>query len=180
VIDEYVWNNKSGLAKIGRLTNANMSFGMSFDSKKEKKETKGGSGPKETEKPKGKPIESEQYMPFNMPWRFNFNYSLLYTNSYRPDKNGEVKGHINQSLSLGGQVTITEKWNMDVNTNFDIQAMKFSFTTINLSRNLHCWGMSFNFVPFGDRKSYSFNISASSAMLRDLKLQRQSSWRDNY
>ena len=70
-------------------------------------------------------------------------------------------------------------WNMDVNTNFDIEAMKFSFTTINISRTLHCWAMSFNFVPFGDRKSYSFNLSASSAMLRDLKLQKQNSWRDN-
>jgi hypothetical protein len=103
----------------------------------------------------------------------------MYSNDYKPDTKGVNKGTVNQALNLGGRLSLTEKWQMDVNTNFDIQAMKFSFTTINISRNLHCWAMSFNFVPFGDRKSYSFNLSASSAMLRDLKIQKQSSWRDN-
>lgn len=96
-----------------------------------------------------------------------------------PDSDGKTKGTINQSLNLGGRLSLTEKWQMDMNTNFDIQAMKFSFTTVNITRTLHCWSMSFNFVPFGDRKSYSFNLSASSAMLRDLKISKQSSWRDN-
>ena len=67
-----------------------------------------------------------------------------------------------------------------MNTNFDIQAGEFSFTTFNLTRDLHCWGMSFNFVPFGYRKSYSFTISAKSSMLADLKLQKQQSHYDNF
>jgi hypothetical protein len=181
VYDQYVWNHQSGLGKLGRITNANMSFGMSFDSKKDKKkeeETKENDRLKEKKKEVALGSEST-YMPFSIPWSFRFDYSLLYTNSYRPDKYGNIKGTINQSLNLGGRLSLTEKWQMDMNTNFDIQAMKFSFTTINISRNLHCWAMSFNFVPFGDRKSYSFNLSASSAMLRDLKVQKQNSWRDN-
>ncbi len=177
--DEYVWNEAKGLGKLGRLTNANMSFGMSFDSKKDKKDSEEKDG-KEDPENEEKVLDGEtQYMPFNIPWSFRFDYSFLYYNTFKPDQYGNVKGTINQSLNLGGRLSLTEKWQMDVNTNFDIQAMKFSFTTINISRNLHCWGMSFNFVPFGDRKSYSFNISASSAMLRDLKIQKQSSWRDN-
>ena len=103
----------------------------------------------------------------------------MYSNDFKPDSKGVNKGVVNQSLNFGGRLTLTEKWDMNVNTNFDIQAKKFSFTTINIGRNLHCWSMSFNFVPFGDRKSYSFNLSASSAMLRDLKVQKQSSWHDN-
>jgi hypothetical protein len=178
--DEYVWNHLKGFNKLGRLTNANMSFGMNFESKKGKKEApeKKGTGEKPEEE---EPAEKDgiQYADFNIPWSFRFDYSFYYNNPYRPDANGKIKGTINQSLNLGGRLSLTDKWQMDMNTNFDVQAMKFSFTTVNISRTLHCWSMAFSFVPFGDRKSYSFNLSASSAMLRDLKISKQSSWRDN-
>jgi hypothetical protein len=175
--DEYVWNHLKGFNKLGRLTNANMSFGMNFDSKKEKKGN---------EEEKSKPEEEKQidkdeivYVDFSIPWSFRFDYSFYYNNPYKPDENGKMKSTINQSLNFGGQLKLTDKWDMNMNTNFDIAAMKFSFTTFNISRTLHCWSMSFNFVPFGERKSYSFNLSASSAMLRDLKISKQSTWRDN-
>jgi hypothetical protein len=175
--DEYVWNHLKGLNKLGRLTNANMSFGMNFESKKDKKEEEGNKNePEEEEQVREDEV---QYIDFNIPWSFRFDYSLYYNNSFQPDANGKIKPTINQSLNLGGRLSLTDKWQMDMNTNFDIQAMKFSFTTVNVTRTLHCWSMSFNFVPFGDRKSYSFNLSASSAMLRDLKISKQSSWRDN-
>jgi hypothetical protein len=180
MVDEYVWNHLKGFNKLGRLTNANMSFGMNFESKKEKKEAE--ENKKNKAKENKKPVEDEEdagYAEFNIPWSFRFDYSFYYNNPYRPDANGKIKGTINQSLNLGGRLSLTDKWQMDMNTNFDVQAMKFSFTTVNVSRTLHCWSMSFSFVPFGDRKSYSFNLSASSAMLRDLKVSKQSSWRDN-
>ena len=157
---------------MGRLTNANLSFGMNFDSKKEKQQTPTDKQPAEKAKEKSDDIE---YVEFNMPWSFRFDYSLSYSNSFKPD----TKPIIYQSLNMGGRLSITEKWQMDMTTNFDIQKMKFSFTTVNITRSLHCWSMAFNFVPFGDRKSYSFTLSASSAMLRDLKVSKQSSWRDN-
>ena len=179
VYDEYVWNHLSGINKLGRLTNANLSFGMNFDSKKDNKKpepgkkTTTGAGAQSEEEPKEEP----EYAEFNMPWSFRFDYSLYYNNTY--DLNGKSIKTINQSLNMGGRLSLTDKWQMDMNTNFDVQAMKFSFTTFSVSRSLHCWSMAFNFVPFGERKSYSFTLSASSAMLRDLKVSKQSSWRDN-
>jgi len=175
IYDEYVWNHLKGINKLGRLTNANLSFGMNFESKKGKKEAE--ENKELIDEEKALPGSYSQYVDFNIPWSFRFDYSFYYTNSFNP-KDEEPK-KIMQSLNFGGRLNLTEKWNMDMNTNFDIQAMKFSFTTINVSRTLHCWSMSFSFVPFGERKSYSFNLSASSAMLRDLKISKQSSWRDN-
>lgn len=178
VYDEYVWNHLKGFKKLGRLTNANMSFGMNFESKKDKKEEeKKGQESQNTDE--FERDDEIQYADFNIPWSFRFDYSFYYNNPYKPDSNGKIKGTINQSLNFGGRLSLTQNWQMDMNTNFDIQAMKFSFTTVNITRTLHCWSMSFNFVPFGDRKSYSFSLSASSAMLRDLKISKQSSWRDN-
>ncbi len=175
--DEYVWNHLKGFNKLGRLTNANMSFGMNFESKKDKKEKEAAKNSQEEENPLRE--DELQYVDFKIPWSFRFDYSFYYNNSFIPNQEGKIKPTINQSLNLGGRLSLTDKWQMDMNTNFDIQAMKFSFTTVNVSRTLHCWTMSFSFVPFGDRKSYSFNLSASSAMLRDLKISKQSTWRDN-
>lgn len=176
--DEYVWNHLKGFKKLGRLTNANLSFGMNFESKKGKEEAD--ENKKKIDEDKVLPGSYSEYVDFNIPWSFRFDYSFYYTNSFIPkDKNHPKPKSIMQSLNFGGRLNLTEKWNMDMNTNFDIEAMKFSFTTFNVSRSMHCWSMSFGFVPFGERKSYSFNLSASSALLRDLKISKQSSWRDN-
>jgi lipopolysaccharide assembly outer membrane protein LptD (OstA) len=180
VVDEYTWNSRSGLGKLGRLTNANMSFGMNFESKKEK-QAEAGNNP---QKPEEKPVSSGEieYVDFKIPWSFRFDYSFYYNKTYVYNSTTGIykpTTTINQSLNFGGKLSLTDKWQMDMNTNFDVQAMKFSFTTVNISRTLHCWTMSFNFVPFGDRKSYSFNLSASSAILQDLKISKQKSWLDN-
>ncbi len=174
--NEFTWNHKSGLARLGRLTNANLSFGMSFKSKDKSQSgtvTEEGAEKKEPEPPVS-PFPGPLYADFSIPWDFNFNYSLSYS---RP--NPFQKASVNQSLNFSGSLTLTEKWNMRLTTNFDIEARKFSFTTFNVSRNLHCFNMSFNFVPFGDRKSYSFTLNASSSMLKDLKIDKRRSWYDN-
>lgn len=170
--NQYMWNAGKGFS-LGRLTSANMSFGMSFQSKKG--QDKAAETKNEDEQNQILPGGYDQYYDFNIPWSFNFNYSLTYINTFKP----KVKPTVNQSISLSGQLSLTENWRLSMNTNFDVQAMAFSFTTFNVSRELHCWAMSFNFVPFGERKSYSFTLSAKSSMLKDLKLEKQRSWYDN-
>ena len=173
-IHKYVWNEKSGLAKLGRLTRANLSFGMNFKSKK---------GEKEAEKNK-ELVEEENVLPgdysdyadFNIPWDFGFDYSFNYTG---PRAEGE-QGKISQTLGFRGNLNLTSKWRISMNTNFDIVAREFSFTTFNVNRDLHCWQMAFNFVPFGYMKSYSFTINAKSSMLKDLKLSKRQSHYDNF
>lgn len=173
-INKFVWNERGGIHKLGRLTRANLSFGMSFKSKK---------GEDESEQNK-ELIEDENILPglyddyidFNIPWDFGFDYSLNYsgpTKSY-PD------GKVTQTLGFRGNFNLTEKWRVSMNTNFDIMAQEFSFTTFNVNRDLHCWSMSFHFVPFGYMKSYSFTINAKSSMLKDLKIQKKQSHYDNF
>lgn len=114
------------------------------------------------------------YYDFDVPWSFRFDYSLSYSR-----RNPYEKATINQSMNFSGRLSLTKEWNLNMNTNFDIQALKFSFTTFNVTRTMHCWSMAFNFVPFGARKSYSFTLNASSSMLKDLKIDKQRSWFDN-
>ncbi len=43
-----------------------------------------------------------------------------------------------------------------------------------LTRDLHCWEMSFNWVPMGPQKMYSFHIGIKAGMLRDIKYDKSS------
>ncbi len=169
-IATYAWTEKKGIAKLGRLTRANLSFGLSFSSKDSSEDED-----EESEEETDDVFDNDRiYGEFRMPWSINMNYSFSYSNP-----NPYTDPTINQSISFRGTLGITDKWNMTMNTNFDVQRAAFSFTTVSVSRTLHCWNMGFTFVPFGDRKSYSFSLSASSSMLRDLKINKQRSWRDN-
>jgi len=183
--NEYTWNHRSGIGKLGRLTSANLSFGLNFNSKKKEKNQRLGNDKTSTttNKPEEEvliekvfnPLVGErEYLDFDMPWTLNLSYSCSYshTNPYK-------KHTINQSLNVSGNLDLTKKWKMRMTTNLDIEARKFSYTTFNLTKNLHCFTMSFNVVPFGERKSYSFTISASSSMLQDLKIDKRKSWRDD-
>lgn len=173
-IHKYAFNVRQGIGKLGRLTRANLSFGMSFRSKKGEKEAE-----ENKELVEGEnilPGDYSNYTDFNIPWDFGFDYSLNYTGPRIPGD----KGKITQTLGFRGNLNLTDKWRISMNTNFDIMAKEFSFTTFNVNRDLHCWSMAFNFVPFGYMKSYSFTINAKSSMLKDLKLQKRQSHYDNF
>lgn len=173
-IHKYVWSSRKGIQKLGRLTRANLSFGMSFRSKKGEKESNENKELVEDENVL--PGDYSNYTDFNIPWDFGFDYSFNYagpSNSY-PD------GKFTQTLGFRGNLNLTDKWRMSMNTNFDIMAKEFSFTTFTVNRDLHCWSMAFNFVPFGYMKSYSFTINAKSSMLKDLKLEKRQSHYDNF
>ncbi len=179
-VHKYAWNERSGLGKLGRVTRANLSFGMNFNSKNKKgNENDGGDNQEETAGPSEEALPPifDEYVDFSIPWDFSFDYSLNYTGATSASR---PNGRVTQSLGLRGNISITDKWQMSAMTNFDIQEGEFALTSFRLNRDLHCWNMSFNFVPFGYRKSYSFTISASSSMLQDLKIQKQQSHYDNF
>jgi len=174
-INKYVWNERNGIQRIGRLTNANLSFGMNFNSKKKDNKAKKGNGENEEPQIPLNPL-FEQYADFTLPWNVGFDYNF----SYNGPSSGAPNGRFSQTLGLRGSLTITPKWQMTANTNFDIQAGQFSYTQVTVNRDLHCWQMAFMFVPFGYQKSYSFVINAKSSMLKDLKLQKRESNYDNF
>ena len=182
-INKFVWNERKGFARIGRLVNSNLSFGMDFNSKskdkgKEKSSTaQPGQAPATEKTPEKKPEPDifEEYAEFSMPWNLGFDYTF----SYNGPSPGSPNGRFAQTIGLRGSLTITDKWKLSAMTNFDIMAGEFSYTTVNINRDLHCFQMAFNFVPFGYMKSYSFTINAKSSMLKDLRLQKRQSQYDN-
>jgi len=109
---------------------------------------------------------------FSIPWNVNVQYSLSYTN------NG-ISSDISQSLSFSGDFSLTPKWKIGFRSGYDFEANDFTYTSFNLSRDLHCWAATLSLIPFGQYQSYSFSINAKSSILSDLKYNKNKSWTDN-
>lgn len=112
------------------------------------------------------------YYDFSIPWNFGFNYSVNYTN------NG-VRKNIIQTFGFNGSVTLTPKWGVTFNGGIDLNKWQFTPMSVNVVRDLHCWSMTFQWIPIGQMKSYQFHIGIKSGMLADIKYDKQSSHFDN-
>lgn len=126
-------------------------------------------------------FDSYGYMVNKVPWSFSFNYgmSLNYdTQKFNP-KTLEYKYKITHSLGFNGNIQPTKGWRFNFNATYDFNVHKISYMNCSISRDLHCWQMSCNFIPVGPYKSYSFTIAVSSSLLQDLKYDKRNTYRDN-
>ncbi len=186
-VERFAWQNGQGL---GRLTNGVISLSGNFSGK--------GSGatsgrqafdPLRNDFDNNDELLDEQqqteldyiranpneYVDFTIPWSVNFGYDLRYTRSIQDQK------QIIQTLRFSGSLSLSQQWQIRFNTGYDFKTKDFTNTTnIDISRDLHCWQMSFNWVPFGYFTSYNVTIRAKSTLLQDLKLMKRRSYYDRY
>ena len=83
-----------------------------------------------------------------------------------------------QSINFNGDVNITKKWKIGFRSGYDFQNQDFTYTAIDIYRDLHCWEMTFNWIPIGFHKSYNLVIRVKSAILQDLKLTKKRDFYD--
>ena len=110
----------------------------------------------------------ERYIDFKLPWSLALRYNINYS------KTGYQNQQISQALSANGTLSLTEKWKLTATSGYDFVAKGLGYTTIGVIRDLHCWQMSMNIIPFGDRQSFFFTFTAKSSLLQDLKLTKRS------
>ncbi len=114
------------------------------------------------------------YVKNTIPWSISINYSVSYVNSLAFNKpKMEYNMEFRHNLSLNGSLDLTKNWKFTANSSYDFEFKQFTYTSINISRSLHCWSMSGSIVPFGAYKSYSFHIGVNASMLADLKYDKQ-------
>lgn len=118
-------------------------------------------------------------------WSATFNYTFTYgltDNIYYymlKDKSRYTKNMIH-TLNVAGEIQVTKKWKLGFRTGYDFVGKDFSYTSLDIYRDLHCWEMSFNWIPFGYRKGWSFTINVKSSVLKDvLKYNLHHDFRDN-
>jgi hypothetical protein len=113
------------------------------------------------------------YMKFNTPWSMDVSYSVSY---YKP----AFKATISQALTVRGHLQLTKNMNITYNTGYDFTGKAITMTQITITRDLHCWNMSFNWVPNGNMKMWEFAIRVNASVLSDLKYERRKDYHDNY
>ncbi|MBN2638100.1 MAG: LPS-assembly protein LptD [Bacteroidales bacterium] len=126
-------------------------------------------------------MQNNYNVDWNIPWSINFAYNFQYSNlkSYR-DWTVTAKKNLIQTLTFGGQISITPKWKVSASSGWDFTNKQLSFTQMQIARDLHCWNMSFSWIPLGYRKSWNFTLQLKSDLLKGLKLNKQKDFRDNY
>ncbi|GAB3949413.1 putative LPS assembly protein LptD [Spirosoma harenae] len=119
----------------------------------------------------------ELYVDFNIPWSMNISYTFGLT-KLTPELSQVV-----QALTLTGDLSLTPKWKVTINTGYDFQFNSPTLTTIGINRDLHCWEMAFNWTPYSGNNirsgNYSFDLRVRSSILQELKLSRRRSFYDN-
>lgn len=177
----------------GRITSTGWSFGYTFNSREDRSQTAINdinSIPPEYSNPfydpygTMDPILRRQYMvgsyyDFSLPWNLGFNYVISYGVKYVDNGSSGYEPNITQSLGFNGSVTMTDKLGLTFSGGYDLKEMKLTTSSVAISRDLHCWQMSFSWVPFGYYKSWSFNIGVKAASLSDLKYDKSQSMYDN-
>jgi hypothetical protein len=87
---------------------------------------------------------------------------------------------VNQTLNFYGDLSVTEKWKVSFNSGYDFNANDLSYTSLGIYRDLHCWEMRLNWVPFGGQENYYFQINVKSSVLQDLKLTKKNDIYDQF
>jgi len=184
-INTFEWKaNKRPL----RITSSSWRFGLNFKlSSKTKTDSK--LGGKNGEEIKNLYSEAElrhirehpeQYVDWSVPWTLNFRYDFNYGNSFTYENFDKINTKkLIQTLGVDGNISITPKWKFEFRSGYDFENKKISYTEFRILRDLHCWHMSFQWIPIGQRKSWSFMLNVKASVLKDLKLDKKKDFRDN-
>uniref|UniRef100_UPI004029C595 putative LPS assembly protein LptD n=1 Tax=Phocaeicola plebeius TaxID=310297 RepID=UPI004029C595 len=136
------------------------------ETEEETEEQNNNSNMRKTEKAS---VDSDGYLAFKLPWSVSLSYSYSIREDRSKDINIETMRYpysLTHSLNVSGNFKIGSRWNMTYSTGYDFTSKEMSMTTLNITRDLHCFNMSCGLV-FGPFTSYNFSIRANSSMLTD-------------
>lgn len=147
--------------RLARFKNSNTSISFNLNQKKKLKSN------------------DNNKIPNEIPWNLNINY----THSVNKGTNINSEEIKNQTIGFSGNIKITPKWKIGFNSGYEFTDQsnqewwkKFSYTSIDLYRDLHCWEMLFHWIPTGYQRSYVITIRVKADILKDLKLERRRDW----
>jgi len=163
--------------RLLRLDNTTWDLGLTYTLSSDKSNKKKTSKKGTEQERKDISDYYDYYVDFDIPWSFNLNYKFTVNKDWNSAKTYRV-GKVTQTLGFNGQLNITPKWKITLNTGWDFTNGQLSFTSIDLYRDLHCWEMRFGWIPKGAQQSWNFSINVKASILQDLKLNKKKDFRD--
>jgi hypothetical protein len=174
--------------KFGDRTSFSLSLSTSFRGEKKQKPSEAGVPEKVLQEQSGASgdvsslsqrktyysIYDREDADFSIPWnisiRYNFSESQPFPDSYSRSSS------IDASLSFN----LTEKWQISTSGSYDFVRKQHFIPSVSITRDLHCWQMSFSWFPMGTLEGYRFELKIKAPQLQDIKVTKQSSNRGNY
>lgn len=179
----YSWDAETGKSKstyayshnqnLGRFINSNLTTTLTFTSKESKEkisELNDKIGENWNADYNYFMLFPERIVNFDIPWKFNLSHVYSITanqniTTTNPDKIRQV-----QTIAANGDLSFTKRWKIIGSVNYDVETVKVTYTTLSLSRDMHCWALSFNWIPIGGNKSFLFSFRSTSNMFKDAKI----------
>ncbi|MFC2175702.1 putative LPS assembly protein LptD [Bacteroidota bacterium] len=155
--------------QLTRLTNANLVLSFNINGKGSKRDYQSEKGTPEQLAEIN--AERRSYIDFNIPWNLFVSYNLNANNN-------KTETIVRQSMQFSGDISLTPKWKIGIQSGYDFTQKDFTLTSISIYRDLHCWEFSMTWVPFGTRQSWNLDLKVKSSVLQDLKLTRRKGWYD--
>ncbi len=181
-INDYSWNRGQG---IGVIRNASLNINASFNPNNGQNPgqvrdeltqdflSRGGIMNDVVENEINRIVaDPSQYINWDIPWNLTMGYNLSYTKQTNNTIN------VTSAMNVSGDLSISEMWKINFNTGFNFDSKEITQTMIGIARDLHCWQMNVNWVPFGRFTSYNIDIRVKSSILQDLKVSRRRSFFD--
>lgn len=168
-VEEFAWHHGQGL---GHIKKSSLKISTSLKPPSNNEQDPVGL-PKDEQIPKPFPIDSTQYVDFDVPWGLNLAYHRNYTYQI---ESGEQD--TSNQLSFDGELGLTKKWKITFGSAYDLdkKALVGNATTVGIYRDLHCWQMKFDWRPLGKSQSYEFSIGLKAPILQDIKYPRSNEY----
>ncbi len=134
------------------------------------------------EKAKKADVDEDGYMPFKFQWNVTLSYGITMAEDRSAEinlRNMRYPYKFTQNLNISGNIGISDNWRINFTSGYNFEYRKLTTTTLNISRDLHCFEMSCGIV-LAPYVSYNFSFRATSQMLADaLKIDKRSSRSSN-
>lgn len=133
-------------------------------------------------KAKDADVDEDGYMPFKLPWNFTVSYGIMMAENTAGKINVKTMRYpykFTQNMNFSGNIGISDNWRINFASGYNFEYKKLTTTTVNISRDLHCFEMSCGIV-LSPYTSFNFSFRATSQMLADaLKWDKRSSSSSN-
>ena len=113
----------------------------------------------------------ERFIDFEIPWKINLTHVFsMQANTNKLPANTKDFTTI-QTLSVNADASFTKRWKISGTSYYDVKTNKITNCNFTLTRNLHCWNLSFWVTPIGTNKSFLLRLISNATLLQDAKLE---------
>ncbi|MCH8495979.1 MAG: LPS-assembly protein LptD [Balneolales bacterium] len=107
-------------------------------------------------------FNSAPVQPLDVSWAFSLSFSYSWQ---------KVGNNVNRTAVLNAnniQFRLTPEWQMSTSLGYDFIRKDLTPSRFSVTRNLHCWDMSFDWNPFGDFQYYMFRLTVRDSQIQGL------------